>query len=69
MNVDSGSIETTLAYPDHDFQYTIKAEEHGEGMLLSVNLSIGLVGLSYANDYLDHKFLLQKGTLVTRHKP
>ena len=33
-----GTIETTLTYPDYGFQYTITAEAHGDGVLLSVNL-------------------------------
>jgi endoglucanase len=43
VNAESGSITTCLAYPDYDFQYTIKVEAaHGEGILLSVNLETPL---------------------------
>ena len=38
VDAESGSITTCLAYPDHDFQYTIKAEAHGDSILLRVNL-------------------------------
>jgi len=38
VNTAEGSIETSLAYPDYEFQYTIKAEARDEGILLSVNL-------------------------------
>ena len=38
VHAESDSIETCLAYPEYGFQYTIMAEAHGEGMLLSVNL-------------------------------
>src|ERR1044071_3018792 len=38
VDAQSSSIETFLAYPDHGFEYTIKAEAHGEGMILSVIL-------------------------------
>ncbi len=38
VHAASGSIETILAYPDYDFQYTIRAEAHGEGVCLRVSL-------------------------------
>ncbi len=34
----NNTIEAFLTYPDYDFNYTIKAETHDDGILLSVNL-------------------------------
>jgi endoglucanase len=38
VDLQGRSIEVTLAYPDHQFQYIIRAEVHGEGVLVSVLL-------------------------------
>jgi hypothetical protein len=38
VHTADGSIETSLAYPDYEFQYTITAEARDDGILLSVNL-------------------------------
>jgi endoglucanase len=38
VNKQNNSIEASLTYPDYDFDYTIKAEAHNRGILLSVNL-------------------------------
>ncbi|MDD5064911.1 MAG: glycoside hydrolase family 9 protein [Phycisphaerae bacterium] len=38
VNKQNNSIEASLTYPDYDFNYTIKAEAHNGGILLSVNL-------------------------------
>jgi len=39
VNKENNSIEAFLTYPDYDLDYMIKAEAHGEGILLSVNLN------------------------------
>jgi hypothetical protein len=38
VNREENSIEAILTYPDYHFDYTIKAEARGGGILLSVNL-------------------------------
>ncbi len=38
VDKENNSIEALLTYPDYDFDYMIKAEAHGGGILLSVNL-------------------------------
>ncbi len=39
VNKKENSIEAFLAYPDYDFNYTIKAQAQDGGILLSVNLN------------------------------
>ena len=39
VNKQDNSIEASLTYADYDFNYTIKAKAHNEGILLSVNLN------------------------------
>ncbi len=38
VDKQNNSIEAFLTYPDYDFDYTIKAEAHNRGILLSVTL-------------------------------
>ena len=38
VNEKDNSIEAYLSYPDFNFDYTIKAEAHGDGIILTVNL-------------------------------
>ncbi len=38
VDKENNIIEAFLTYPDYDFDYMIKAEAHGGGILLSVNL-------------------------------
>jgi len=38
VNKENNSIEALLTYPEYDFDYTIKAQAHDGGILLSVNI-------------------------------
>src|SRR5690348_6001451 len=38
VHQESGSVETILAYAEHDFQYTIRAQTRADGILLTVDM-------------------------------
>lgn len=38
VNKEQNCIETTLAYPDYNFVYTVKAQARGDGILINVNI-------------------------------
>ncbi len=38
VDAANGRIDTRLGYPEHDFQYLVRTEAHGEGVLISVDL-------------------------------